>query len=621
MSRAWVPQRALENTASSLGLSRISQINVQQVLHASKADIFALRGKLRSWQVHKFNSYPLLLRALTHPSISNWAERVMELPPRSLGPNTMELVGDRVVGTSTARHILSWVRDPATAPELDWTGGARLIVNTLLRNRGMALTARDMGIESFMRWEKSRPPAAHRERLDRLGIDLATGMQSNVEVNALAAAFEAVSAAVYLDGGFDSVHRFVHGTLLRKTIAVQQANRESNDFELMLLRELRALFGAPVAFTSAGYPHTAAGGTPPSRFPMYERVEAVVLDMQQEASEKVNAAHALFYGAVVLRRVSKEARMAGEFELISLASHFSVQTARQAALTQAIAALRGEYKTAEPRDEAEELHEERMFVRDGSMRDGGIFEGMFDKMGRWRFDGDYRHLGDVLQRAGLGGFEQVEGCSGSDIQERLRSRRETRIRHEEEELVNRSATRDNQSVDVEGRFPRVAEQHANIDGDSMERQLRTGAQVNAESGLGKTFAVVAGAAHDAEDVVCGLDEAVRELGVMDGLARNRVVDGLHALGAQTVKLWAVQCSVTDIAQDRVDAVGPYEQRLMLKAELEREMLGRFGLSGVRDGLCRKLLVGVGMCAERFGTATTLAWLSGAEADVKGRDVA
>lgn len=604
--------RNVENVSSALGITHIRQVDISQVLHASEADTYTLRSRLRSWNVPKFNSYPLLLRALTHPSISNWAERILKLPKRSLGPNTLEVLGDRVVGVTTARHILTCLQDPSQAPPLDWTGGARMVVGTMVRNRGLAATSRAIGIESLLRWEKSVPPASHRPRLNREGIDIATGMQSNVEINGLAAAYESVSAAIYLDGGFQPARDFNISTLFARARDVQFENRESPDIEMALSRELVGLFGAPISFVTDSFLQKRP------RFPTYERVQARVLDMQQEPSETVNEAHTLFYSAVSLRRVNAENPNVEEEDIIALSSHFSVQTARLAALNQAISILRGEYDPHEQYSSG--LHEERMHFRntDGTKSPG--LSAMFDDTGRWCHDGDYTHTAGVLSRAGLVGFEDIAQRSSSDIQTTLREKRE--VREREEELFFEKAEKSGVPTECgsrldadvrDGDFPRLVSGNANIDLDLVNECLVAGEHVDHTSVLAKTYGAIVRDVASSEEVCTALDETTSILSRVDRRRRSRLIAGFHALGAQTMGLWAVQRSIKDVSQDRAEVVPLYERRLNLKEEMEPVMLGRSGLAMVRDGMVRKLFVALGICVERLGTSTALRWLSGAEA--------
>ena len=142
---------------SPLGIRRIEDVDVSQVLHETDADIRALRNRFRSWGISLFRNYPVPLRALTHSSISNWAERILRLPKRPLSPNTLELLGDRVMEAATAYRALQWRKESSLNVSLH-RNNPKGILNFLVENRGMALVAADVGIDDLIRWEKSTPP-------------------------------------------------------------------------------------------------------------------------------------------------------------------------------------------------------------------------------------------------------------------------------------------------------------------------------------------------------------------------------------------------------------------------------------------------------------------------------
>lgn len=627
MVRFRIAQRKVEQVGSALGITRISQTTASQVLHATETDVNILRSSLQSWNVPKFRSFPLLLRALTHPSISNWVERTLHLPKRSLGPNTLELLGDCVIGTCVARHILSWVKDQDSAPNIDWKGGPRAMLHSLVGNRGMAVTARNIGIEQLMRWEKSIPPASHRPRLDEKGIDIATGIQSNVEINALAAAYEATSAAIYLDGGFFPVSQFVLSTLLTDPSTVQKKNRESTDYEQKLFSEIVSLFGEPVALLKRGPGNSA-------RKTSYERVQVEILDMQQNPSQDINRAHALFFAGVAIRRVSSSRTPQKIFnsqiettrqsiiledELVTLTSHFSVETARIAALTQALALLRGVPTVKEfmPSKLDEDTMHIRSMVPCEITQSTPMLTVKFGEDGRWQFDGDYKHIGNVLKRAGLTGFAQV-GTTETEVRKHLQEMWSKRVKDEEESYGNyvpalhSSKTSRHDRSTTFGALPRRDKVNAslavNVTGDS----LKTGAQVQRESELHRSHPKLADGIVCAEEVVNALDSTVDWATELERPVRVRVLNAYQSLGHQATRLWAAQRSIHEVSQDRSKTIPDFEAKMSIANVAGGFMIGSEGLSAIRDGGLRKSYVAVGMCVERFGTSTALAWLTGVE---------
>lgn len=598
---------------SALGINRISDVEIAQVLHASHSDIDILQSQLRKWGVSDFRSYPLLLRALTHPSISNWAERVLNLPKRSLGPNTLELLGDRVVGACAAYHVLDWTRQKPLRSDIDWAGGPHKVLKSLIGNRGLAEVARTIGIEPLIRWEKPLPPASHRSRLDSLGIDIATGVQSNVEVNGLAAAYESVAAAIYLDGGFEPALSFVNSTLLRQPIDVQHNNRESSDYEAILSSELAALFETPVTFVSSRSQtsrKTVANG----------KTIITLLDFHQEPSDELNEAHALFYAGVSIRRASDALGNLDESSLLSLASHFSVETARLAALTHAIAIVRGEVPF-EMDQSRQTLRDERIVLRNSASHVVPLLTVKVNSLGQWQFNRDYAHVASVLGKAGLHVFEAFETLDADRVRTVLQSRCSQRAHDDNKKYDNNRVNQPLRSakdlVDVDAMSPHSqgngSEALSGLDAKAVENTLQIGREVIADLELSRTHPVLLENVRPGADVVNCLDNAVHEISCLEWPQRMRCLNGYHALGKQSLKLWAVQRSIDNVAEDRANIVPRYEHRVGLAHALEQALTGPQGLQTVRDSGVRAGCVALGMCVERVGMSTALSWLTGEEA--------
>lgn len=603
-------------TSSALGIKRISDTEIAQVLHASHSDIDVLQSNLRKWGVSEFRSYPLLLRALTHPSISNWAERILDLPKRSLGPNTLELLGDRVVGACTAYHVLDWTRQQPRRSNVDWTGGPRTALKTLTGNRGLAEIARAIGIESIIRWEKPLPPASHRPRLDSLGIDIATGVQSNVEVNGLAAAYESVAAAIYLDGGFDPALSFIGTTLLRQPIDVQRNNRESSDYEVMLSNELGVLFGSPVTFLS---PRSQTFRKPAPA----SKVVVTLLDFQQEASDKLNEAHALFYAGVSIRHAGDVSGNISESSLVSLASHFSVETARLAALTQAIAIVRGE-APLKPGQDRHALRDERIVSRNGASHAVPTLTIKVNPLGQWQFDGDYTHAADVLGRAGLRGLESSEVLDKDYVRTTLQSRFSQEAigggkEYEEsrfDQLFQRSKGFLDANMLTQRSLGKGPQSLSGLDPKAVENSLKVGQEIYTGLEFLETYPVLMENIRPASDIVDCLDNAVHELGSLERHQRVNCLNAYHALGNQSIKLWAVQRSIDNVAEDRAQVIPRYEHRVGLGHALEQFLTGPNGFQIARDSGVRVGCVALGVCVEKLGMTTAAAWLTGEEASLK-----
>lgn len=604
---------------SALGIKKISQAKVSQVLHATDADTAVLRSHMQRWGVPNFSSFPLLLRALTHTSVSNWAEHALDLPKRSLSPVTLELLGDRVVGVAVAHAILSWIRDAPTAPSIDWSGGARCVLPTLIGNRGMAHVARSMGLPSLLRWEKARPPASHRPRLDALGFDLATGIPSNVEVNALSAAFESVAAAVYLGCGYDAARQFVESTLLAgKPAELQDLNRDVRSFENVLVREVPAVLGRPVALD-----------TPAAD----ESVVLQIVNCQREFNEQDNPAHTLFYTAVVLRPASEVDRPFKENDILSLSSHFSIETARIAALEAAVATLRGtrpQFGGTSSRGArvTETLCTRPLSSSSTSGNETGkdtnaslSFTTAFDEHGRWLRDGDYAHVAQVLARVGLS--SQCNTINETETREELQALYATRVAAEDALLGKEAFEREEKTIKSTGGFQRrglLGDEIHDPCAKAVEQCMAVGAKKHRECELTSQYgAVLDGPVGTAEEVVNAVGDGMRAAGARPWRERRRELGGLNVLGHQTIRLWSTQRSLRRVGQDRAEVVPVLERRAGLTEVLTPLLLGRDGLAGVRDLRVKAGYVGVGLCVERLGTPTALAWLSGAEAILEGEN--
>ena len=123
---------------------------------------------------HSFRDRPLLLQALTHASFANEAEDAED-------NETLEFLGDSVL-----KFLVSEMLFDAFPQEGEGTlSKARSL---LVSDEHFAKLARRLGLGPFLRVTPSKGPVEIRE-LD----------------SALAGGFEAVIAAIYLDGGFEAV--------------------------------------------------------------------------------------------------------------------------------------------------------------------------------------------------------------------------------------------------------------------------------------------------------------------------------------------------------------------------------------------------------------------------------
>ncbi len=125
---------------------------------------------------HRFRDPDLLIRALTHASISS---------PQRPDNQRLEFLGDRVLGLVIAEALLAadkGAREGQLAPRY----------NALVRKETCAAIARDIGLGDVLKLGRSEMKSGGRRKDALLGD-----------------AMEAVIAAVYADGGFEAARDMV----------------------------------------------------------------------------------------------------------------------------------------------------------------------------------------------------------------------------------------------------------------------------------------------------------------------------------------------------------------------------------------------------------------------------
>jgi ribonuclease-3 len=125
---------------------------------------------------HAFSDPALILRALTHSSLSS---------PTRPDNQRLEFLGDRVLGLVMAEAVL--LRDPEAKE-----GQLAPRFNALVRKEACAEVAREIDLGAVLRLGKSEMTTGGRRKTALLGD-----------------AMEAVIAAVYLDAGFDAAQEVV----------------------------------------------------------------------------------------------------------------------------------------------------------------------------------------------------------------------------------------------------------------------------------------------------------------------------------------------------------------------------------------------------------------------------
>lgn len=572
--------------------------------------------------------------------MSNWAERVLQAPKRSLGPNVLEILGDGVIGTCVSSVILEWFRahEPvhlAQLPRLEpWSvaKGIKSVFDSLVSNRGFAHVCQDIGMDALLRWEKPTPPVAHRSRLDKNGVDSITGLGVNTEINAMAAAYEAVAGAVYLDGGFSAASSFVSTTLLKDPGVVQRANAGVKEYQSMITDVVSRWIGVPTDDVIDVGECNGQEGI--ARSPV-QRVQCGVVDLEVDLGpDETRPASPLFYAAVVLRPMRAAAEPLNEQDLVSVSSHFSREMARIAAFQQALEALEGSRQEVKAQGHLCFTPKHcTVGVNGNDVLDGSrVVVRLGKASGKWHRDGDYGHFTALLERfcvPGLRGLAEAGTGNRKDLRQEVR-------RLHEERSGRRGSPGGTEDSEMNGRAASlygsgwmvVPRDSAGRGRGRQEWGNGVGSGVICEETVGECLergvcAQRGSVFHQTHNGLLSEPATARE--VCDAIARSisglsnvnrwwqiRELRGLQLVGLNAYRLWSVQRSIREVSQDRCEVVQASERRMAGAGAVERGMISGDGLDGV-DGLrVRRGFVALGVAVEQFGTSTALAWLSGAE---------
>ena len=154
------------------------------------ADLLAFTGRIG----HQFREPDLLMRAVTHASISS-----MTRPDNQ----RLEFLGDRVLGLAMAEALLR--ADPQASE-----GQLAPRYNALVRKETCADVAREIGLGDVLKLGRSEMMSGGRRKDALLGD-----------------ALEAVIAAVYMDAGFEAAQAVVLGLWGDRIAAVEADSRDA----------------------------------------------------------------------------------------------------------------------------------------------------------------------------------------------------------------------------------------------------------------------------------------------------------------------------------------------------------------------------------------------------------
>ncbi|GAB5388813.1 MAG: ribonuclease III [Alphaproteobacteria bacterium] len=144
----------------------------------------AMVEQLESVLGHSFGNKDLLEEALIHPSLLGTSQKTAKRHDR--GYERLEFLGDRVLGLIIAELLVSTFPDESE-------GDLARRHAALVKGKTLAKAARQMKLGDFMKLSVGERNA---------------GGQNNPAI--LADVFEALCAAVYLDGGLDAARRMLN---------------------------------------------------------------------------------------------------------------------------------------------------------------------------------------------------------------------------------------------------------------------------------------------------------------------------------------------------------------------------------------------------------------------------
>ena len=180
---------------------------------AAPSDLAALEQTLG----HTFKERTLLERALSHRS---WAHEQVgpgeEEKARRLHNEALEFMGDSVLGMVVADYLFN------SHPEVT-EGELSRMKHRLVSTQTLARAARRLGIGDFLRVGRGEEKTGGRRKRALL-----------------ADSFEALLAAIYIDGGLDAATEFVHHALGDELTTATPDNAAAADYKTLLQEVLQA---------------------------------------------------------------------------------------------------------------------------------------------------------------------------------------------------------------------------------------------------------------------------------------------------------------------------------------------------------------------------------------------
>lgn len=182
---------------------------------------------------YKFNSLPLLERAVTHRS---WAHEKLpdgsEEAVRNLHNESFEFLGDSVLGLAIAEQL--YIKHPGTSE-----GGLTLMKHQLVSAETLARLSEELGLGEFLRLGK--------------GEEKTGGKKKHA---LLADMLEAIIGAVFLDSGYVVARSFIARIFIEEIRTATP--RKATDYKTLLQETLQARKSAAPTYSvtsTDGPPH------------------------------------------------------------------------------------------------------------------------------------------------------------------------------------------------------------------------------------------------------------------------------------------------------------------------------------------------------------------------------
>jgi ribonuclease III len=167
---------------------------------------------------HRFGDPRHIVTAMTHSSFAN------EAGPEAAHNETMEFLGDAVIELVTSTIL---IRLPGDLREGEMSKVRAMVVN----KTSLAEMARDLRLGDALRMSR--------------GEQSSGGAQKQ---SLLANAYEALVAAVFLDGGYDAARRIFEAAFERRIADAMGGRLRSQDFKTRLQEVCQARFGSPPSY-------------------------------------------------------------------------------------------------------------------------------------------------------------------------------------------------------------------------------------------------------------------------------------------------------------------------------------------------------------------------------------